>query len=306
MTLSELRQAQGWRGCADDDLYYRCGPFIVQLRTRLADTLDLLEQFYGPCWASRDPAVAHFQVEINSASGIRRWWRAQAVFALDGLHPFEPFPREHAFPLLEWGLNWSIATRAHRYLMLHAGALERKGQALLLPAMPGAGKSTLSAALAYRGWRLLADEFGLIRPADGAIVPLPRAIPLKNRSIPVIREFLPDAFLGPVFPKTRKGDVAHLRPPLPSLERQTEPAHPRWITFPRFVPGLRRPQLKRLEKSLGFTRLAQNAFNYRLLGEDGFTTLVRLVRECACFSLDYGDLDAAIALIEEITADEPG
>ncbi|WP_295582197.1 HprK-related kinase A [uncultured Lamprocystis sp.] len=305
MTLSELLQAPDRRGLADNGLVYRSGPFIIALRTRLADTLDLLEQFYGPCWASRGPAVAHFQVEINSASGIRRWWRAQAVFALDALHPFEPFPREHAFPLLEWGLNWSIATRAHRYLMLHAGALERNGQALLLPAMPGAGKSTLSAALAYRGWRLLSDEFGLIRPTGGDILPLPRAIPLKNRSIPVIREFLPDAFLGPVFPKTRKGDVAHLRPPLPSLARQTEPAQPRWIAFPRFVPGLRRPQLKRLDKSLGFARLAQNAFNYRLLGEGGFMTLVRLVRECTCFSMDYGNLAAAIALIEEITADEP-
>lgn len=163
----------------------------------------------------------------------------------------------------------------------------------------------MSAALAYRGWRFLSDEFGLISPTTGDVLPLPRAVPLKNRSIAVIREYLPEAFLGPLFPNTRKGDVAHLRPPPESLQRQREPARPHWIGFPQYSAGLSRPQLKRLDRSLGFTRLAQNSFNYRLLGECGFKTLVRLVGDCECYSLAYGDLDSAIRLVEEMTGDGP-
>jgi predicted ATPase len=34
--------------------------------------------------------------------------------------------------------------------------VERDGHALILPAMPGSGKSTLTAALVQRGWRLAA------------------------------------------------------------------------------------------------------------------------------------------------------
>ena len=303
MNLPPLGRPLGQRRSSVQGIYYRSGPFVVHLRTGRDDVLRLLDQFYGVGWIGHGPEVAHFQIGVTYPAGIRRWWRAQAIFELDRLRPFEPYPADHAFPLLEWGLNWSIATHAHQYLMLHAGALERNGQALLLPAVPGSGKSTLSAALAHHGWRFLSDEFGLIRPATGDIEPLPRAVPLKNRSIAVIREYLPEAFLGPLFVKTRKGDVAHFRPPLDSLQRQREPARPRWIGFPQYVPGLKRPQLKRLDRSLGFTRLAQNSFNYRLLGECGFNTLVRLVRDCECYSLAYGDLDAAIGLVEEMTGD---
>jgi len=306
VTLDQLAAAGDLYSAAGrHGIHYRTGPFVIRLRSKLTDLIDLLHQFYGAAWAQTDPAIAHFLIEVDRVPGIRGHWRPQAQFRIDDLQPFEPYPLEQSFPLLEWGLNWCIGTRAHRYLMLHAGVLERGGRALILPGMPGSGKSTLSAALAYRGWRFLTDEIGLIDPRSGDLFPLPRVVPLKNRSIPVIRDYLPEAFLGPVFKKTRKGDVAHLRPPRESIERQTESAHPRWVIFPRFVQGLSVPRLTALEKSLGFTRLAQNSFNYRLMAETGFRALTRLIRECDCYSLDYADLDSAIALIDALSHDEP-
>ncbi len=302
MTLDELGTTVDLSAAARrTGIYYRTGPFVIRLHSNLENLLALLRQFYGASWATTDPTVAHFPIKVEHVPGLRRTWRPQARFKLDATYPFEPYPLVQSFPLLEWGLNWSIGTRAHRYLMLHAGALERDGQALLLPAMPGSGKSTLSAALAYRGWRFLTDEIGLIEPESGNIVPIPRAVPLKNRSISTIREYLPDAFLGPVFTKTRKGEVAHLRPPRESIQRQSEPARPRWIVFPRYIQGLTETRLAFLDKSLGFTRLAQNAFNYRLLAEPAFHTLTRVVDACDCYSLEYGDLDSAIARIAELS-----
>jgi HprK-related kinase A len=222
------------------------------------------------------------------------------MFQAEDSRPLAPFPRDHAFALLEWGVNWCIATRAHQYLMLHAGAVERDGRALILPAMPGSGKSTLTAALIARGWRLLSDEFGLLDHQSGRLHPLPRAIPLKNRSIDVIRRFWPDADIGPVFTRTRKGDVAHLRPPAASLIRQAEPADPAWILFPQYVSGSP-VQIGRQPQSQVFTRLSQNAFNYNLLGAVGFRSLSALVRDCPCWSIRYGDLDAVIAAIGRLT-----
>lgn len=302
MTLDDLADTDHLGpGARRSGIYYRTGPFIIRLRSRLNDLLGLLRTFYGASCAGTEPTVSHFLIEVDRVPGIRGYWRPQAQFKVDASRPFEPYPLEQSFPFLEWGLNWCIGTRAHCFLMLHAGVLERGGKALVLPGMPGSGKSTLSAALAYRGWRFLTDEIGLIEPESGRLLPLPRAVPLKNRSISVIREYLPDAFVGPVFPKTRKGDVAHLRPPLESIQRQSEAARPRWVVFPRFIDGLPSPRLVALEKSLGFTRLAQNSFNYRLLAETGFRALTRLIRECDCYSLDYGDLDSAIALIETLS-----
>lgn len=279
---------------------YRTGPFLVNLVANFRSLLTLLADLYPQGEVVAQEAIFDFHVSMMRSRGPRRLWRPQVRFSIDRLSPFEPYPFDHAFPLLEWGLNWCIAMRAHQYLMLHAGAVERGGKALVLPATPGSGKSTLSAALAFRGWRLLSDEFGLYDAKAASLLPLPRAVPLKGRSIDVIRAFAPEAHLGPVFPKTRKGDVAHLRPPGDSLRRQQEPAAPRWVVFPSFRQGSGSgATLEAIPPDVAFTRLAHNSFNYHLLGRAGFEALVGLVRRCECFSMVYSDLDRAIACLDE-------
>jgi HprK-related kinase A len=203
------------------------------------------------------------------------------------------------FPLLEWGLNWCVATYAHQFLMLHSAVVEKHGRALLLPAWPGSGKSTLCAALVYRGWRLLSDEFGLIRPGTSAIVPFPRCIPLKNESIGILRDFAPDAVMGPIFPKTRKGDVAHLKPPAESVNRSEEAAAPALVVFPRYIPD-QRARLRSLTKARAFMKLAGNAFNYELLGEQGFRTVASLIQSCDTYLFHYADLHEAVEVLDSL------
>ena len=279
---------------------YRLGPFVVALDSDYAPLLDLLHSFYSPLALGASEEIASFHIQMRRNGGWpRRWVRPQIRFLLDGPSPFEPYPLDHAFPLFEWGLNWCIAMRAHQYLMLHAAVLERGGAALLLPAVPGSGKSTLSAALMLRGWRLLCDEFGLCNPLSGQMLAMPRAVPLKNESIAAIRAFSEQARLGPIFPRTRKGDVAHLRPPADSLLRQHEPAWPTRIVFPRFAAQA--PfELRKLPQSEGFVRLAHNAFNYQFLGGEAFVTLTRLVSRCSCHSLIFASLDDAVAALDAL------
>jgi HprK-related kinase A len=282
---------------------YRIGPFVVRLRTPIRPLLELVRWCYADAELATDDALISFDVSVGHGPRWRSLFAPQAVFSSDGETPFEPFPLDHAFPMLEWGLNWCAAMRAHQYLMLHAGVLERNGLALILPAIPGSGKSTLSAALALSGWRLLSDEFGLLDYRQNLIQPFPRAIPLKNLSIDVIRAFSAEAQLGPIFAKTRKGEVAHLRPPEDSLLRQHELARPAWIVFPRYIVGspLR---LRALHKSVAFVRLSQNAFNYRLLGAAGFLGLRDLVRDCRCWSAEFSDLAAMISALNKLP--QPG
>jgi ABC-type thiamine transport system ATPase subunit len=84
-------------------------------------------------------------------------------------------------------LNWCVAGHAHHYLMLHAAVLEKNGRAVVLPGDPGAGKSTLTAALMLDGWRLLSDEITLInRRRWTARTGLARPVSLKNASINII------------------------------------------------------------------------------------------------------------------------
>lgn len=280
-------------------LCFTVGPFVLRLGCRVDGFRQVLQSLYAEASVIDDPAqqFIDFFVDLVPGGGARRWWRPQVVFRADAAPPFAPFPMSHAFALFEWGLNWYIAIQAHQYLMFHAAVLERDGKALLLPAQPGSGKSTLCAALMLRGWRLLSDEFGLYRPETGLIEPLPRPIPLKNESIGVIRAFSSDAVLGPIFTKTRKGDVAHLKPSEDSVLRCEEPARPAWVVFPRYLAGAGE-MLHEFARGRAFLKLSGNAFNYRLQGARGFRAVADLVDACDTYYLEFGDLERAVNLLE--------
>jgi HprK-related kinase A len=212
---------------------------------------------------------------------------------------FEPFPAATHLPLLEWGLNYLLAQRLNHRLLLHAGVVEFGGRAVVMPALPGTGKSTLTAALAASGARLLSDEFGVVGLDDGLLHPLVRPVSLKNASIDVIAGFAPDAVLGPRFPGTRKGTVAHLAPDAHSHAHRHTPAAPGLVLFPRYVPD-GALSVEPMPKARAFAKLAVNSFNYELLGPDGFEAVGRLLQASDVFRLAYGRLDEALAAIREL------
>lgn len=282
----------------------RSGPFHLRLRSDISGFAATWQRCYGSLDVLPDDAICHFRIAVAHQQGVRRWYRPQVVFRIEELTPFDHYPLDHAFPMFEWGLNWCIAMSAHDYLMLHSAVVERDGCAVVLPAQPGSGKSTLCAALVGRGWRLLSDEFGILRHADGCFLPLPRAAPLKNASIPLLQDFAPHLGFGPRYDKTRKGDVVHMFPPVDSLQRQAEPARPRFIVFPRYEPG-GALQLQEQPPEVAMTRLVNNAFNYRVSAVQGFHSLCRLVRECTSYQLINGNLEEAVAAVESLLR-EPG
>jgi HprK-related kinase A len=244
---------------------------------------------------------ADVHVRIERPRSMRRWLRPQVVFSSDGRTPFEPFPADTALPLLEWGTNWLIGQRLNHLLLLHAGVVEKDGKALLLPALPGSGKSTLTAALSLSGWRLLSDEFGAFDPSARIFHAVLKPVALKNASIDVIRRFSASARLGPEFPKTRKGTVAHLAADEDTVRRRQETAQPGAIVLPRWQAGSA-TRLESLAPQSVFGALAFNAFNYRVLGAAGFDAVLHLSRCCAAYQLIYSDLTDAISRVEELWA----
>ena len=278
---------------SEQQLILDAGPFRVGVRSSDKGLIDTLGFFYRDSVRHDGPHVLDYNIRVSRPLGLRRFVRPQIQFEIDGMQPFEPQPLENAFPLYEWGLNWCIATSAHRYLMLHAGTIAFDDRAMIMPGNPGSGKSTLSAALNLRGVRLLSDEFGLLRPDSGELLPMPRGIPLKNASIEAILEFDAAAPLGPTYPKTRKGRVRHLRSDQASQLQQQRPATPRWLVFPRYVADAKQ-RLEPLEKRDAFRRLAFNCFNYKLLGESAFHAIAAVVKQSDCYSFTDSRLDSAV------------
>ena len=299
MRLGELSLSTLISLAQNGRLILETGPFNVRIKTASRSFLEYLRIIYGYYTVDTSERILSFDIFLSSPLGLRRWHRPQIRFLLDGQQLFDPFPASHAPPLFEWGLNWCIARRAHRYLLLHAAVLDKNGNALILPAHPGSGKSTLCAALSLKGWRLLSDEFGMIEPETGNVISIPRPIALKNQSIEVIRGRFTHATIGPLFPETRKGTVAHVQPNRQSVDGIRTPARPRWIVFPKYQADAALT-LSPFAKPQSFMRLANNSFNYEVLGVRGFETVRRLIRQCDCRRLEYGNVDEARAVLDEL------
>jgi len=279
----------------------RTGPLLFRIQSDFEDVARSIHALYSghPCQIA--PEFSDFHVEVRAPLNLRRWFRPQAEFFIDGEPPFEPLPRDQAPALLEWGMNWTIAASCHQWFTLHAASLERDGLAVILPAPPGSGKSTLCAALALRGWRLLSDELTLLDPNSLCANALARPINLKNASIDLMRKFAPTAIWSPESYDTQKGRVAHLCPPVDSVRRMADKAEPRWVVFPKYVPDAD-PLLTPRSKTQTFMPLAENAFNYGTLGEPGFDAIARLLDQCSCYDFIYSRLEDALEVFEWLAA----
>lgn len=273
------------------------GAARLAVRSPVASFHDHLDQVYPHHPVIADTQFADARVALLPRSGLRIG-RREVVLWADSQSPFESYPYDAGLPLFEWGSNFLLSQRLNAYLLLHAGVVARNDRAVILPAAPGSGKTTLTCALHLAGWRFLSDEFGVLDMERACLLPMVRPAPLKNESIEVIRQ-RPGAVLGPLFPKTRKGDVAHFVPDKNSFLARHTPAQPALVVFPRFVAGS--PLIcQPLPRADAVLRLGRNSFNYQALGPTGFQAVVALAKQTTAWELVFGDLDAAIAQIESL------
>lgn len=290
-SLADLRQEM-----ARDGIYLQTGAFVTRVRSPVSQVAEGIHQLYADASILPTHGFADFHVTLVPPATYRRWFKPQVIFRFDGYTPFKPLPIDQAFALFEWGLNWCISSHAHQYLIIHAAAVEKHGFSAILPAPPGSGKSTLAAGLVNRGWRLLSDELTLLS-REGMIQPVARPVSLKNQSIEVIRQFAPQACIGRIVKDTIKGTVAHMRAPAGSVARVYEQAQPGWVIFPKYQAGAS-ATLTPMGGAEAFMGLAQNAFNYSLLAQEGFRRLTALMDASASYRFHYSDLEEAASVFD--------
>lgn len=298
-TVSSLSRAELGARLATTGIHLQTGAFVTRLKSPIGHVADGIALLYADYPLLQEAQFADFYINLMQPGGLRRWFRPQVRFDHDGYAPFKPLPVDHALPMFEWLLNWCVSSRAHRYLIIHAAVIEKDGCAVIMPAPPGSGKSTLCAALVSRGWRLLSDELALVELDDHLLVPLPRPISLKNASIGVIGQYVPGAVFSRPVADTTKGTVAHMKPPAASIARAGETARPAWIVFPKYVAGAP-ARMAPIAPARSFMRVAENAFNYSLLGAEGFNALGEVVRRSDSYDFSYSVLDEAVEIFSRL------
>ncbi len=299
MTISSLSTEELTHQLKSQGLCFQTGPFVIKLFSSFSDVAEGIASLYADYPLASTSDFIDFHIAITPPKNWRRWYRPQVEFYFDQYKPFRPLPADQAFAMFEWSSNWCVANHMHQYLILHAAVLERNGNVVIMPGSPGAGKSTLCAALSTRGWRLLSDELTLVNRTDITVAPLPRPVSLKNASIDIIKNYAPECVIGPIATDTSKGTVAHMKASSDSVNRAQEVAKAKWIIFPKYMPNSE-ALLTPLDKAPSFMRVAENSFNYSVLHQHGFETLVSLIDCCDCYDFTYSQLDDAVTIFNNL------
>lgn len=279
-------------------MFINTGLYSFQLDSSLRFLIPPITTIYSDAVTPDSPA--DFLIRIESPSLIRQFVRPQVSFYCDQHTPFKPLNAKQAYALLEWGMNWCIATHDFTRLIIHSAVLVKDGKAIIFPAAPGSGKSTLTAFLALSGWSLYSDEMAIIELDSGKVNPLFRPVCLKNDSIDLVKHWFPHSVFTDVCRDTQKGDVAHLKVSKWHEYQQFKPVDIVAIVFPKYVKdkNLTIYQLNQIE---AFETLSLNSFNYGVLGEAGFSAVTNLVSKAALFEIEYGSLvDVEAFLLEDI------
>jgi HprK-related kinase A len=273
-------------------------PFSFRLSTNHQQLFAQLQQIYPTQILTALDANHFIDFEVTFSRPNFAFSSALA-FKLGDKH-FRFAEKNALIPTFEWGLNWCVGNFQSRYLCIHAAVLEKNGFSVVLPAPPGSGKSTLCAMLMFAGWRLLSDEHCLIDINDGLITPCVRPISLKNHSIQVVKQLYPQSKIEHITPNTHKGTIGYVPPSELSWQQYQTKVKPFVVIFPRYRKEQDNFESLKLNQHQYFMQLAENSFNYSVLGVTGFETMANFVANVQAFNITYNNGDQAISFIEDL------
>jgi len=167
---------------------------------------------------------------------------------------------------------------------LHAGAVARNGQAVLIAGPTGTGKSSVVAWLVDNGFEYLSDELVLIVDEQAATLGLRRALVVKPGAAEKIA-------LLTAFAASRHvlgGSHVMFSPAPRSSDQGSTTPTSRFIVFPRFVGGAEL-QMRAMSAAEAGLRLVECNLNARNLADGGFRALSGLARLAPAISLQYAD-----------------
>ena len=99
--------------------------------------------------------------------------------------------------------------------VIHASSVCRGNSAVMFPAQPGGGKSTLAALLIAHGCSLVSDDFTPVAMEDQHIYSFPGAISIKQGSMSLLKSYFPQLEGAPQSTKLSNGENVTYLAPLP-------------------------------------------------------------------------------------------
>lgn len=273
-----------------------CGPFQTKINKLPKHTQAQLETLYRDSLGTSEQFV-DYQINLNS-SGLRRFIKPQISIEIEGQQPFNPVSPAKLLPSIEWAMNWCIAAYQHNYLLFHASVVEKNGQTILFPAQSGSGKSTLATYLSCKDWHLFYDEMAVIELLSTKAMPIYRPSSLKNESINIIKSAFDSLNISDTTHGTHKGSIAHVMPHTRQQFDSFKPTKPSAVVFLNYKSG-HATSIVEYDKAVGMSTMLLNAFNYSVIGEPAFETLVNIANRVRFFEITYSDMEQVDEFLTE-------
>jgi Coenzyme PQQ synthesis protein D (PqqD) len=189
------------------------------------------------------------------------------------------------------GLRW--------FALIHGAALAYQGRGLALVGPSGSGKSTLTAGLIGAGFDYLADDLVALAEPDGAIVPWPLPLSIKQGSFDVISRHYPQ--LAQALSYRTKGVDARLLIPA-THAWDAGPMILGSLIFPQYRQDAA-PELRPLSKFEVIERLLKDrVWLGNPITEQRMKTFLAWLDGVRLYALSYGKLEDGMRLVREIVA----
>lgn len=255
---------------------------VVEIHTEDPVAAELLTLLWSEMTTDDDDAPARTYVVARDDEGR---WVATAGETVEAIHE------------TLWGVTDALRyqmlelceEKLERFVTLHAAAVARDGELVLLAGESGAGKTTLTLALLDAGGGYLSDDLAPVSIATGLVHPFPKPLGVKD---PAAWDTVGAAFAGTALAPP---EGSFLVPPS-RWAVVTEPMEPRALVFPRYSAGAD-PELEPLSPG----RAAALASAYvRKLDPSTLGLLNRLCARAASYRLTYGSTAGALGCLDRV------
>ncbi len=204
-------------------------------------------------------------------------------------------------PYLEWEIFHAYVDEISEYLsVFHSASVVKDGKAILLVGESGKGKTTLTLALIKRGFHYLSDDQSVVHPEKLKILPAPKALHLKGKSLEFFPSLSPEFVPLPYPPKFFPGVTKALccfptEDILPALDTAFS------IYFILFLRQGETIKLQPIPKSHAAAQFFTYSYECDL---KDFNTAVQLTRKVPAFFLTVGELSPTCLTIERLLRGE--
>lgn len=267
-----------------------CFPFRV--RTNIDGIGDFLAEMLAPLTATRaTDGAATISLDDRGPGVADRY-----AVSVDGEVLHEAPESRLLVSTLAWAVNRRAVAGTCGHLILHAGAVEIGGRAVLVVGGMEVGKSTLVTGLVRGGAAYLTDEATAVDTTAGVVTPYPKAITLDHGSWPLFPELRPDVpeVLEPARHVSWQVNPDRIRPG--SVGSACAPA---LVVLPTYRADAAPAEVTAVSPRDTVLALADQSFNFADLGKAAFDTAVWIARRCPAVRIVNSDLDAACAAVHE-------